>query len=221
MFEFFVHDDKDADTKKWIRNTMGLFAEKVLSQNGLQTLNAMFYMGYHVGNFGAADDHFWVAFGPEKFRKIAHQTIALYDYGLDIFVNVELLPAIKKLRTKVRYEKQKFRTIISELPEPFTVQVEERKQKKVRKFDQYVITKLEGGIYKDYHSETYGLKDPQSIGFDYLEMLLEQIKLPYLSIRKRINRKQVLDLSKREGALVDEVLAIMREFHPLVEFING
>jgi hypothetical protein len=52
-------------------------------------------------------------------------------------------------------------------------------------------------------------------------MLLEQIKLPYLSIRKRINRKQVLDLSKREGALVDEVLAIMREFHPLVEFING
>ena len=219
MFEFFVHSEKDPDTKKWIRNTIGLFAEKVLP--GLQALNAVFYKGYHVGNFGAADDHFWVAFGSEKFREVAHQTIALYDYGLDIFVNVELSPAIKKLKKKMRDEKQKFRAIISELPGPFRVQVEERKLKQASIFDYYVVAKLEGGVHKDYHPGHYGLKDPQSNGFDYLETLLEQIPFPYLSVRKRLDRKRVLELSKKGDALIDEVLGIMRKFHPLVEFING
>jgi len=223
MFEFFVHDEKEAETKKWIRDTMGLFAEKVLhNPNGLQVLDASFYKSYHVGIFGTEDDHFWVAFGPEKFREVSHQTIALYDYGLDVFVNVELLPAVKKLRTKMRDEKQKFRTIISELSEPFRVQVEERKQKKAMIYDYYVIATLEAGVHKDYHPGPYGLKDPQSNGFNYLETLLEQIQYPYLSVRKRIDRKQVSELSKGNGeALVDEVLGIMREFHPLVEFING
>ncbi len=220
MFEFFVHDEKEADTKKWIRDTMGLFAKEVLK--GLQALNAGFYKDYHVGNFGTGDDHFWVAFGPEKFGEVSHQTISLYDYGLDVFVNVELLPAVKKLRTKIQSDKQKFRAIISELPEPFRVQVEERKQKRAMVYDYYVIATLEAGIRKDYHPEPYGLKDPQSSGFNYLETLLEQIPYPYLSVRKRIERKQVLELSKGNGdALVDEMLGIMRKFHSLVEFING
>lgn len=223
MFEFFVHDEKDVDTKRWIRDTIGLFAEKVLyGPKGLQAFNVPFYESYHVGNFGSGDDHFWVAFGPKEFRKVCHQTIALYDYGLDVFVNVELSPAVKKLRTKIRNEKQKFRTMISDLPEPFKIQVEERKQKRPRIYDYYIIATLEGGVRKDYHPGPYGLKDPQSDGFDYLETLLEQIWFPSLSVKKNIDRNDVLELSKGKGdGVVDEVVGIMKAFHPLVEFING
>jgi hypothetical protein len=223
VFEFFIQSEKDIDTKKSIRDTIKLFADKVLyGPEGLQAFNTSFYESYHVGNFGLEDDHFWVAFGPKKFREVSHQTITLYDYGLDVFVNVELSPAINKLRAKIRNEKQKFRAIVSDLPEPFGVRVEERKQKRPRFFDYYIIATLEAGVRKDYHLGPYGLKDPQSNGFDYLEALLEQIQYPSLSVKKHIDRKDVLELSKGNGeALVDEVLSIMREFHPLVEFING
>ena len=223
MFEFFVRDEKDVDTKKWIRDTIGLFAEKVLhNPNGLQALNAAFYKDYHVGNFKINDNHFWVVFGPEKFGEVCHQTITLYDYGLDVFVNVELLPAIKKLKKKIKNERQEFTTIISGLPEPFNILIEERKQKKAMLFDYYTIATLEAGVREPPHPGPYGLKIPQSIGFNYLETLLEKIQYPCLSVRKRIERKRVLELSKSNGdALVDEVLGIMNKFHPLVEFING
>jgi len=223
MFEFFIHDEKDADTKRWIRDTIRLFAEKILyGKKGLQAFDESFYKSYHVGNYGSKDDHFWVAFGPEKLRKVCHQTIAFYDYGLDVFVNVELSPVIKRLRAKLRDEKQKFRAIISELPEPFKIQVEERKQKQPRFYDYYVIATLDGGVHKDYHLGPYGLKEPQSSGFDYLERLLEQIQFPSLSVKKNIHRKEVFELSKGNGnELVDKVVRIMKAFHPLVEFING
>jgi hypothetical protein len=226
MFEFFVHDEKDADTKKWVRDTMGRFAEKVLyGPNGLQAFNASFYESYHVGNFGFDDDHFWVAFGPAKFRKVSHQTISLYDYGLDVFVNVELSPAVNKLKEKIRGERQKFIEIISDLPEPFRIQIQERKRREnqPRTYDYYIIATLEAGARKPYHPGPYGLKDPQSSGFNYLTtLLLEQIQYPCLSVRKRIDRKRVLELSKEnKDTLVDEVVQIMKAFHPLVKFING
>ena len=85
----------------------------------------------------------------------------------------------------------------------------------------YVIAELEAGVRKDYDPGPYGLKDPQSVGFGYLEALLEQIKYPYLSVRRHIDRGQALELSKKGGdALVDEVIRVMKAFHPLVEFIN-
>lgn len=223
MFEFFVHDQKDADIQKWIRDTIGLFAEKVLrNPNSLQALNPSFYEQYHVGNFGSEDDHFWVAFGPKNFREVCHQTISLCDHGLDVFVNVELSPAINKLKKKIRNEKQRFIDIISELPEPFSIQVQERKYRSPRTYDYYTIVALEAGTRKPHHPGPYGLKDPQSSGFSYLERLLEQIQYPYLSVIRRIDRKNVLELSKGNGdALVDEAVGIMKGFHPLVEFINA
>ena len=225
MFEFFVHDEKNADTQKWIRDTMGFFAEKVLyGSDGLQAFNANFYKSYHVGKFGSGDDHFWVAFGPEKFKKVAHQTISIYDYGLDVFVNVELLPAVKKLKEKIRGERQKFIEIISDLPEPFRIRIQERKkrEKQPRTYDYYTIVTLEAGTQKSNHPSHYGLKDPLSSGFNFLETLLEQIQYPYLSVRKQIDRTRVLELSKRnKDALVNEVVQIMKGFYPLVEFING
>jgi hypothetical protein len=224
MFEFFVHAEKDPDTKQWIRNTMDLFGEKVLHYpNGLQALNASFYETQHVGNFGSEDDHFWVAFGPEKFGGKAHQTIALFEYGLEIFANVEQMPAIKKLRAKMSDEEPKFREIVSKLPEPFRVWVGEKKQNHAMIFDYYPIATLEGGTRKLRHPGPYGLKDPKSDGFDCLKTLLGQLQFPCFSVRKRIDRKHVLELSLKGNAdtLVDEVVAIMRAFHSLVEFING
>jgi len=227
MFEFFVRVKKDADEKKWIRDTMGRFAKRILDgPNGLQALNASFYQMSHVGNFSSEDDHIWVAFGPDKpanFRNVAHQTISLYDFGLEVLVNVELLPAANMLRKRIRSDKQTFIEIVSGLPEPFRIEIAERKPipNKPRKIDEYLIATLEAGTYKPPHQGPYGLKDSKSIGFDDLERLLKQIPLPYFSLRKRIDRKRVLKLSEGNGDdLVEEVVRFMKEFHLLVEFIN-
>ena len=60
-----------------------------------------------------------------------------------------------------------------------------------------------------------------SPAFEYIERLLLHTEFPYLSLRRRINRTRVLELSNPNGdALVSEVISILKEFHPLVEFIN-
>jgi hypothetical protein len=235
MFDFFVtRDDEDAVTKKWVRDTMEAFADKILNgTDGMRVFNDAFYREYHLGklrlNDDYYDDHYWVAFfGPEnggredqKFSNWAHQTVSIYDYGLEVFVNVELKPAIEKLRKKVRNERQKFIEVVTALPEPFTFRVAERIKRYTRFYDDYEIASLRAGVYEAPHSRPYGLKDPESEGFDYFETLLKQIHLPYLSVRKRIDRKKALELSEGNGdALVNEVVRIMKAFHPLVEFIN-
>lgn len=218
MFEFFVQSKKDPDTKEWVRKTMQALGERILSDPyGLRVFNA-FYEDYHIGNLGSESDHYWVAFGPKDFRNVAHQTISLYEYGLDVFVNVELLPAVEKLRKRIQDDDSSFRQVVSQLPDPFTIQIQERKLKRPRFYDYYMIAEVKAGIYE---GEPYGLKDPQSPGFEYVEKLLRQIKYPYLSVRKRINREQVLELSKRHGeALVSEILDTLKVFHSVVDFIN-
>jgi hypothetical protein len=218
IFEFFVRREKDTDVQKWVRGTMQALAEKILhGDQGLKVFNR-FYEDYHVGNFGSEDDHYWVAFGPTKFKEAAHQTISLYDYGLEVFVNVELLRAVDKLRKKIQSDDLLFRQVISQLPAPFTVQIQERREKRPRVYDCYTIAEVEGGVYKQV---PYGLKDAQSPGFEYIQALVQQIRYPYLSIRRRITRKQVLELSKGNGeALVNEIIDILKAFHPVVDFIN-
>jgi len=218
VFEFFVHEERDLHVKQWMRDAMRALAEQVLhGDHGIKAFDG-FYTDYHVGNFGKKDDHFWVAFGPPKFKKLAHQTVSLHEYGLDVFVNVELLPAIKRLRKKIKGSESAFRDVISELPAPFTVQIQERKAKQASIFDYYTVADLEAGVYD---GAPYGLKDPQSPGFDYVCTLIRQIKYPYLSVRKRINRKKVVELSKGGGkALTDEIVETTKAFHSLVQFVN-
>ena len=158
------------------------------------------------------------------FGKKAHQTISLYDFGLDVFVNVEMLPAIKMLRKGIHNDKQRFIDIISALPAPFGAWIAQKEMRKDRPMtsDSYPIARLEGGSCEPHHRGFYGLKDPESSAFDYLVRLLEDVRLPYLSVRRRIERKRVLELSKGGGkALVAEVVKVMKAFNPLVEFING
>lgn len=227
MFEFFVRKEKDAEEKRLIRRTMECFGEKVLN-SGLKAASPTFYQEPWVGKLSTGGDHFWVAFGPAGgpmvFGKKAHQTISLYDFGLDVFVNVEMLPAIKMLRKGIHNDKQRFIDIISGLPAPFSAWIEQKEMRKDRpmKSDSYPIVRLEGGSCEPHHRGFYGLKDPKSSAFDYLVRLLEEIRLPYLSVRRRIERKRVLELSKGGGkALVAEVVKVMKAFNPLVEFING
>ena len=87
-----------------------------------------------------------------------------------------------------------------------------------KKFDYYPVADVETGIYK---RSRYGLKDSHSPGFEYIEKLLFDIKYPYLSVRRSIDRNRVLELSKPDGsALVAEIVGILKGFHPLVKFIN-
>ena len=227
MFEFFVCEEKDAEEKKLIRRTMERFGEKVLN-SGLKAASPSFYQEPWVGKLSTGGDHFWVAFGPtggpNVFGKKAHQTISLYDFGLDVFVNVEKQLAIKMLRRRILNDKQGFIDIVSGLPAPFSAWVEQKEPRKDRPMmsDYFLIARLEGGSCEPHHRGFYGLKAPTSSAFDYLVRLLEETRLPYLSVRRRIERKQVLELSKGGGkALVAEVVKVMKAFHPLVEFING
>lgn len=219
MFEFFLASERDTDTQRWVRGAVEGLADRVLNgSDGLRSFDG-WYSNRHIGNLPKEADHYWVAFGPAKdFRNLAHQTISLHEQKLDVFVNVELLPAIKRLRRK--FDDGNFRKVISKLPAPFTVHIEERRMtNQPRMFDYFPVADVEGGIYNRCR---YGLKDPQSPGFDYIEKLLSEIEYPYLSLRRSLSRKHVVELSKPNGdALVKEVQSIMKGFHPLVAFING
>ena len=215
IFDYFLrHDDEEA--RKWVRDTVEAFAVKVYAN--LKSL-VPFYQDYDMGNLSLKHDYCWVAFGPEqkKYREWAHQTISLNAQGIEVFVNIETKPAIDKLRKKLRQNRQAFKDRILDLQieEPFTIQVEERGNRQASIFDYHLIARIESNYLKDSRIG--------SCGFEYVETLLEKVHLPYLSIRKRIGRNLVVQLSEadRGRSLIDHVTKIMQAFHPLVEFINN
>ena len=87
--------------KRCVRAAVEGLGDKVLRGRGGLRQFDKWYSDKHVGNLAKDSDHYWVAFGPAKFRDGAHQTISLYEQKLDVFVNVELSPAIKKLIKKI------------------------------------------------------------------------------------------------------------------------
>jgi hypothetical protein len=210
MFEYFATriDDRNEDDRQWVCGTMRSFAEKILE--GLQTVDSSFYQDHDVGRLFLKDDHCWAAFGPKdkKYRRLAHQTVSLYDYGLDVFVNVELKPAVDRLRKRITQDKQAFGEAISRLPGLFSVQVGERKL-------------IRGSLYKYTLVDSLESNKLDERGFDRVENLLRQLPLPYLTVRRCIDRDHALELSHTDGRpLIEEVVGIMKVFHPLVEFIN-
>jgi hypothetical protein len=223
MFDYFVAhpDDRDESDRRWIRSAMQSLAKRVAHE--LRDLDSSFYQECYVGLLKRQDDHCWAAFGPKEFKERAHQTMALYAYGLDIFVNVELKQAADRLKRKIRRDHQTFRQVVSSIPASFSVQLEERIQKQASLYDYRVIARLEGGDRDIPHPIQYGLKDPQlgQFGFDYIERLLEEIDLPYFSVRKRIDSNFAIELSQGDGRrLINKMVSIMKELHPLVEYIE-
>jgi hypothetical protein len=209
MFDYFATpiDERNEDDRQWVRGTMRSFAERILE--GLQTVDSSFYQDYDVGRLLLKYDHCWAAFGPKdkKYRGLAHQTVSLHKCGLDVFVNVELKPAVDRLKKKIDQDKQAFREAISRLPGLFSVQVEERKLIRGSLYEYTLIDSLESDK----------LDEP---GFDRVEKL-RNLPLPYLTVRRRIDRDQALELSHTDGRpLIEEVVGIMKVFHPLVKFVN-
>lgn len=213
IFDYVVTLD-DEDARQKVRATMRSFAEKILAQ----IRDLVFYEGYDDGVIHQGDRYYWVAFGPKdnKYRKWAHQTVALDAYGIEVFVNLELKAVTDRLKERIRRSRHAFREVIlSLLPgEPVSVQVEERKQRQASIYDYHSIATLDARYLKDPELGTHG--------FDYIETLVEKVSLPYLTVRRRIDRDKALELSQKDQgrSLVGEVTRIMQAFHPLVRFIN-
>ena len=213
VFDYFVtHDDEDS--RRWVRDAVASFADEVKGR--MQAFDS-FYEDCDKGVLRLQDEECWVGFGPanREYRNLAHQTITLGAYSLEVFVNVELKPAIERLRRKIRTDRAAFRKIVAGL-EPFTLQLEERIPSQPRRFDYKRIASI----------DSYCLKRPNSElgrqGFSYVEETLEKIPLPYLSVRRRFLRDRVLKLCQKDQgrSLVAEVVNTMQEFHKLVDFIN-
>jgi hypothetical protein len=211
---FFWHNDEEA--RKWVRDTFRSFSNMVHLE--LKSFDS-FYEDYDVGNLHIKDEHCWVAFGPgrQKYRQWAHQTISLHAQGLEVFVNVELKGAIDKLKGKLRQNKKDFRNQILNLTveEPFSIQVEERLNRQASIFDYRLIAKLESTYLRDDRVGSYG--------FEYVESILERVPLPYLTVRKGINRSRAIEFSKADQgrSLIKEVVRLLQAFHPIVAFINN
>jgi hypothetical protein len=223
MFEFFVREEKDDNDKKLIRRTMEHFGDSILSR-GVRALDRSFYEARYVGNFSDEADHFWMAFGPAGGPKLfvgkAHQTVSLYDRGLAVLVNVRP-SAIGTLRKRLGSAEQRFEEIVSGLPGKFYIEVSESRLVRPHKSVENPIATLEAGTYELPNPGTYGLKASNALGFDYLKKLVKQIRNAHFRLVKRVDRREVLDLSRGDGdTLVDAVVSTMKNFHPLVEFIN-
>jgi hypothetical protein len=176
-----------------------------------------FYQEFRVGNLWRDDDHAWAAFGPKDkgYLHLAHQTLAMDAYGLEVFVNVELAEAAAKLRERIRADRLGFRRLVtSMLPsEPFYIELQERTQKRASLFDYHPVDRVEATYLRN---DGIGPK-----ALDFIEAVIEELHLPYFTLRYRIDRARVSDLSKDQGrSLVAEVVRVMKEFDRLVSFIN-
>lgn len=212
---FFTHDDERA--RKIVKNTMEAVGEKI--QEKLFEIDR-FYSGYDVGRLQFDHDHCWVAFGPNKdkkeYRKWAHQTISIDALGIEIFVNIELKNATDLLKTKVFKNSHEFKKLILNLlqDDTFTIRIEERRNKQASIYDYFLLAQFESNYFRNPPLNNFS--------FENLKTLLNQIPLPYTSIRTRIKGKEVVEMSKTDNGIlfINEVVRIMSAFQPLVKFIN-
>jgi hypothetical protein len=210
---FFVHDDEDA--RKWVKHNMEVFANNILDE---LKKTIPFYQYVDLGRIKLSDTYCWAAFGNSKgtYRNLAHQTIAADSQGLNVFVNVELKPAVEKLRNKIRNSHLEWRKIVSELHRhsAFNLKVEERVQKQAQNYDYRSICVVESAC----------LSDPRlaDVSYTYVESLLEKIPLPYLTFATKMSRQEAIQASGTNYGrkLIEKITSLMAGFHPLVEFIN-
>ena len=220
MFGYFVKHD-DESKRQRVASALPSFAKAIQTQ--LQSFDP-FYASYDVGTLRPEHDSCWIAFGPadNKYRNGAHQTVALFAHSLDVFVNVEMVPAVNKLRQKIKNNRQGFRSAIAGLPvdkRPFSVLIWERRQIQAELYEYRLIASLETDHFRSAKSKRHGLQDPQlgSYTFDYIEQLVQKIPYPNITVVRHINRDEAVSLGT---ALVNQVVGIMQEFHPLVQFLN-
>lgn len=211
---YFVHDNEDA--RKWVKHIMAVFAHAVLDELGK---SIPFYQYVDLGRIKLSDTSCWAAFGnsKEKYRNLAHQTITADSQGLNIFVNVELKPAVEKLRYKIKNNHSEWRRIVSRLHTQFaySLKIQERVQMQAQKYDYRPVCVVESAY----------LDDPKSadLSFNFLESLIGKIPLPYITLGTQVDRQEVIKVSERNQgkAVIQKTMSLMAALHPVVEFING
>ncbi|HBO45422.1 MAG TPA: hypothetical protein DD670_16115 [Planctomycetaceae bacterium] len=223
MFDHFAArlDNRSDDTRQWISKSMRAFGEKV--RDRLCELPIPFYTHCLPGTLKLRDDHCWVALGPKDLKKVAHQSLSLGADGLEVFVNIEMKALVKKLNKRIGEDRQTFRKIVTQLPRPFYILVQEKEHKQAMLYKPHKIAQFDVGDRDDPRKGSYGLADTAlgTRGFDYLEMLLAQIPLLDFSVRKHLERNAVLELSQGSAeALVETVADVMKQLHPLIEFVH-
>ena len=214
IFDYFIAHDNDV-IRKWVRNTMKEFAETI--QLKLYKMDH-FYSGYDLGRLELKQNATWIAFGPidKKYRKYAHLTLVLNASGIEVILNIELKPAIDRLKQKMHNENDKFRKYLSsiQMDSPLWIQIEERIHKQVMLYDYNLVAKIELSSLRN--------PDINLSGFAYLESIIDRLQYPYFSIRKLINRDQVCKISQKDQgkSLVNEILMMYKNYHSFVSFIN-
>lgn len=209
MFAYFG-SRSDEDMRRRIRIHMADFGELVNER-----LQLPFYDQASPGNFGKKDDYCWVALGPEApaYRRLAHQTIALCQAGLRVFVNVELKVATDKLKHRLAASNQGFWQVIEEIAKagPFEVIIMERVHQQAQKYD----------LRHRASFSSRELLDPEGRKRRELHQWIDFLPYPNFMLERKLWAGEVATISKQNPeSLAQRVAEMVKSQHPLVEFIN-
>jgi len=214
LFDYFIcHDDETI--RKFVITFAHQFAGQL--QPRLFKLNS-FYEGYNVGPLKRADSYVWIGFGPrdKEYRNLAHLTIVTSSAGIEVLANIELKPAVNKLRKKINANRPTFRKHVAKLStdRPSWLRLEERTQKQASIYHYTKIAEIELTAIKH--------KQIGILGFEYIEGILSKLQFPYISIRKLVSRNEILRIppKRRGNAVMNNLVSISKEFNPIIEFIN-
>jgi len=218
FFDYFFTRDDD-DVRKWVRASFAEFAQKV--QTVLARIDS-FYETADVGQLKVSDRHAWAAFGPgpgheaKRYRNLAHLTLTVDSQGIGVKANIELKSATDRLKEKIRTQPERFRRLFLEFHKDgaFQVKIEERVQRQASIYDYHPVADIASSYLAD--------KRTGDKTMDFVVALLTEIPLPYFMAERQIGRIRAIGLSgENEGdALLEEIVAIMKSFHPLVAFVN-
>lgn len=212
-FNYFVlHDDDDA--RRWIRDQVGHFADKVQSQ--LHKLDT-FYEDRHVGNLNRSASHCWVAFGTAngKFGKVTHQSLSLGANGLRVFVNTELKPATKRLKDVLKHSMGELRAAMQELHafRPFELVLEEKVQIRPRIFKETLKMRLHSSLLAD--------EDAGGGAWLVFSDTVRRLPLPYVHIDRFLPAKDLVLPEYDADKAVNTVFEILKHNHSVVKLLNG
>jgi hypothetical protein len=173
-----------------------------------------FYEGFDIGNIKENVNHCWVAFGPGggRYRKFAHQSVAITPFGVEVFFNVETSGAVRRLRDFIKKYPGQFESTILQLAniQILSAIVVERTQKQVSLYDYAPVAQIEGDIL---YNQTL-----RENSFAYLKYLLNEITFPQFKLQVLFEKNCVI---AEKADIVEEVFAAMKKFHPLVSLVNG
>lgn len=257
MFDYF-HRPDDPEMRAIVSHALDGFTAEVRA--GMAGVDP-WYQAAHGAVLATGATDAWRAFGAPRRRSAegaaaarvdtdrAHQTFAISAESIVVKVNVELLPAVKRLRGAIARDQQALRGLLVALQDGWTVQVQGMVQdlwpdpaqrppwaRGVLRYETGVEAsvcvwerrKRQAQKY-DYYPlcrldlRTLGHPDLGQAGLDYLVKVIQDVQYPYITVQLTLPRVIAEPLAGRDqgAALVRGVLAMMGLLHPLVAYANG